>query len=376
MIVEYSREVAVLGDTSNFKKFGLWLLAIVFVVLSILMESQAGPSVKGVGVILFVILLGFCSIRNSGNVISLKLILIFLLSLMLSTFMYWDRLGYVDFYYTLKYFLFVSMLLSVFGMKPTEFKFFFIRVSVVYACAVPIIIAMDVVYSIYLLLPALLLLKRAALFFVILTLVLYLSYEYVYRGVLFVAVMISVYRILCLKFDVVQRFLFLIPIVLFVVQIYIALKYGYDYEANEFLTKRPFIWATYLDEYSSSAVVNWFFGSGRIDSGVALYVGDVVSEEFGVGRSYTSHSLLINTLIEYGLVGAVLIFFPLLSGTWKKKSEINTLFSLYAFFMILGFVSPIGLLGYSGLSLMYTMLFLFLISYSGSNCNENVQTEV
>jgi O-antigen ligase len=194
---------------------------------------------------------------------------------------------------------------------------------------------------------------------------------FVYRGVFIVSLIMLLYRIFfvaSLRGRNVMIFVSFLPVVLFSMQFFVGFFHGYDFELNETLTKRPIIWNIYLSQYFNFDIFSTFFGAGRIDNTLATAVGERVGEDFEAYRSYTSHSLYINTLYEFGAVGLVTMLVGNIYSAFGRRRVDFNVYIFLNFLFLLGFVSPMDILGLSGLSIMFT--FIWFYSVSGENSDD------
>ena len=153
-------------------------------------------------------------------------------------------------------------------------------------------------------------------------------------------------------------------LLLFIVQLPLAYHFGEDILLNEIFNKRFFIWASYL-ELVWDDPTQLVIGHGVIDSTTSAQIGNLVEEEFGVGRQYSAHSLYINTAYEYGIIFLFFVATSVLLSLMKPDVDENTLLILSILFF-LGLVVPINIGGFSPVDIIFTYLLLRILSISST----------
>ena len=294
----------------------------------------------------------------------LSLMVFFLLSgfRLSSTIEFW--------YYVIRILNFLCIILLVMSLEAKTIKKLFISLSsmsIILIAAIPIFDLNIIVDSFsYMAIPFFVLQKPKIFVFTIAVVMIFILLKLDVRGSMLAIILIMLHR-LCGNI-----FLFyknnwnklLIPIIALLVygEFYIAINYFDDIGLNVVLNKRPYIWHIYLIEFFEGDLVHQLFGYGRITGDIALSVGEMVSNQFGVGRKYSAHSLYIGSLYEMGLVGISLIMFFSFQIIYVNNSkELDDYQFLFLIFLLLGLVSPIYLAGHSASDFVFTLLFMFLL---------------
>lgn len=349
--------------------------AIIFLVYDYVLSRNSGEylNLKGVAVTALCVFFVFISIRNRKIYLKANKYVVSLLVISLvSNLIYICHHGINGIQYILiKLMIMLSLYIYAVNINVAQFIVFFKTIFLLVLFLSPFYILFGQGPPIYAALPYLILSRHKACFWIYILILSCVSYYYLDRGLLLILFMFAAIRMaevdLKLKERYIKYTILTILLIVIVTQFIIGLNYSHNSFANIILTKRPYIWGIYLDAIINADYLKQIFGNGRIDNNFATNVGELVAYKFGNGRPYTSHSIYINTLYEYGILGFMLIIGPLIKLMMNhefKQCESSYIISML---LILGFVTPISLFGITGISIMFSLIVVYsLKNFTGN----------
>ena len=259
------------------------------------------------------------------------------------------------YYYAIRVLNFFCVLLLVMSLSMIAVKQFFFSLSLFSIFCIFLIFICGIEFSYdglcYFSIPFFFLCKSKSLKFILAVPFLIFLYLVQIRGVLLAIILIFLHDYALSKSFFYKKywnkFFLLLLVSLIFGEFYIAIYLFDDVGFNLALTKRPFIWNVYLMEFAKGDIVSQILGNGRILGDFAENVGELVSLQFGVGRKYSPHSLYVGSLFEFGLLGALILFWFSCQIVAANDDQLSSDYRfLFWIFLLLGLVTPMSLSKY------------------------------